>query len=92
MSDLHKIKCDARPFTALDAGTKTHEVRIFDRDYKVGDILEIIQDRGPDTDEATGTIWATIEHITKPGTYGLNPATGVMSIKVFRKSTRVRTL
>ncbi len=38
---LHRIKCWPKYFQPLQIGQKTFEVRINDRDYQVGDSLDI---------------------------------------------------
>lgn len=36
---VHNLKCCPEPFSALKNGEKTHEVRVDDRQYQVGDVL-----------------------------------------------------
>lgn len=38
---IHNIKCDPEYFGALKNGNKTFEVRLNDRNYQVGDFLNI---------------------------------------------------
>jgi hypothetical protein len=38
---IHELKCWPRYFKAIEAGEKTFEVRKLDRDYEVGDLLEL---------------------------------------------------
>ena len=38
---IHQLKTDPIPFTAVAEGFKTHEIRLDDRGYKVGDVLEL---------------------------------------------------
>ena len=35
----HELKCWPRPFAAVVAGAKHHEIRLNDRNYQVGDVL-----------------------------------------------------
>ena len=39
MTTIHKLKIDPKWFAAVEARTKTCEVRKNDRDFRVGDIL-----------------------------------------------------
>lgn len=88
--DLHTIKCDPEPFKALVIGSKVHEVRVFDRDYKVGDILNIVQEKCATENQYSGRIVALVTHITEPGTYGLPKSTGVMSLRVIENLAYLR--
>jgi len=78
---VHRLKCDPEPFAAAKAGTKRYEVRKFDRDYKVGDRLELLEfDR--ETQTYSGErLRVKIVTITAPGTYGLPEDVGVLGIE-----------
>jgi hypothetical protein len=43
VSTIHAIKCAVPFFNALKSGNKTFEFRKMDRDYKVGDLLHILE-------------------------------------------------
>lgn len=49
--NLHRVKTETKYFRARKAGDKPWEVRLNDRDYQVGDILEQveIEDNGAET-------------------------------------------
>ena len=42
---IHRVKCDIRWFAEFTAGSKQFEIRGNDRDYKVGDLLELNETR-----------------------------------------------
>ena len=76
----HALKIDPERLTEILAGTKTHEIRVFDRDYQVGHTLKLnAYDRSATV--YTGQ-WAMVKvtNITAPGSYGLPENIGVMSI------------
>lgn len=39
--DIHRLKCYERFFKLTESGTKCFEIRRNDRDYQVGDLLEL---------------------------------------------------
>ena len=43
---LHRIKLDNKYIESVYMGHKSYEVRFNDRDYKVGDIIRFIDDKG----------------------------------------------
>ena len=79
---LHCIKADPEPFRAVVAGTKTFEVRKFDRAYQVGDQVTLME-HNRETGTYSGA-WAKVEilHVVKPGNYGLGPDVGVFGFKL----------
>jgi hypothetical protein len=84
MPIAHTLKIDPQQLAAIIAGTKTHEVRVFDRDLHVAQLLQLMAfDRK--RSEYTGQ-WAEVKitDITEPGTYGLPATVGVMSIVLTR--------
>lgn len=42
---IHRVKCYSRWFAEVTAGSKQFEIRRNDRDYKVGDLLELNETR-----------------------------------------------
>jgi hypothetical protein len=38
---IHDLKCWPEPFAAVRDGSKTYELRVNDRDYRVGDVLRL---------------------------------------------------
>ncbi len=63
-------------------GSKRYEVRRFDRDFHVGDILILVEfDR--ETARYSGeSVRAKVTTITEPGAYGLPADVGVLGIEV----------
>jgi hypothetical protein len=45
ISRTHDLKTDPEAFDAADRGDKTHEIRFNDRDFKVGDLLQLLETR-----------------------------------------------
>jgi hypothetical protein len=76
----HELKVWPRQFEAVVAGQKMHEVRKFDRDFRVGDVL-LLCEYAPQSAKYTGRrARVLITHITRPGTFGLPRDVGVLSI------------
>ena len=83
----HELKIDLERMLEIKAGTKTHEVRVFDRNYQVGDVLLLRAfDRATNTFKDHGAVvhcvLVTVTNITSPGSYGLPANLGVMSISL----------
>jgi len=53
MSDTHELKIWPEYYRAVADGSKTFEVRVFDRDYRVGDYL-LLREWLPSLEEYTG--------------------------------------
>lgn len=51
----HELKTWPEFFAAIRAGAKRHEVRRFDRDYRVGDVL-VLREYEPGSDRYTGEV------------------------------------
>lgn len=84
----HCLKCDCAPFAEILAGTKTYEVRPFDRDYRVGDYLVLMEhDRSPGAPSRPSGKYTgrrcrvRVTSITPPKTYGLPDNVGVLGIR-----------
>ncbi len=43
---IHRLKCEAPFFDAVEVGRKTAELRLDDRGYQVGDTLDLIRTKG----------------------------------------------
>ncbi len=77
---MHELKCWPESYRAISAETKTHEVRKFDRDFKVGDLI-LLREWEPSTSKYTGwSMVVKITYITPPGKFGLPDDVGVLSI------------
>jgi len=82
----HTLKTWPAPFAAVLDGSKTHEVRVNDRDYQVGDVLELREwepgDWFFDDDGYTDRrIRVVVTHLTPGGAFGLPDDLCVMSIR-----------
>lgn len=86
---LHKLKTHPSPFIAVKDGTKTFEVRLNDRHYKVGDelLLEEFEPKDywdpedPREDRYTGNILhRVITYILNGGQYGIEKGYVVLGI------------
>ena len=68
----HEIKCWPEPFQAMAEGFKTAEFRLNDRDYKVGDLLDIQEwdPRELDHPYSGNEVKALITHALDLGLFG----------------------
>lgn len=76
----HSLKIDPERLGEVERGEKRHEVRVFDRDYQVNQVLKLAgydRERGESTGQA---LFVRVTCITAPGSYGLPDNVGVMSI------------
>lgn len=77
----HSLKCWPVPFAAIIDGTKTHEIRVNDRDFKAGDLLRL-KEWDPETGEYTlRIITRRVTYVTNGGQWGLPENLCVMSIR-----------
>lgn len=76
----HYLKCDPGPFAEVKAGIKTFEVRVFDRDYRIGDLL-VLQEYDRESRQYSGDkVKRRIVTILAPGQYGMAENVGVLGI------------
>ncbi|WP_281223084.1 DUF3850 domain-containing protein [Photobacterium sanguinicancri] len=77
---LHELKILSAHFTEVLAGRKTHEVRLNDRDYQVGDCLNLreIEESGEYTGQEMNV---QICHVLHGGQFGLDEGWCVLSLK-----------
>jgi hypothetical protein len=81
----HDLKIDPDQLSELVRGAKTHEVRVFDRDYKVGQTLRLGgYDRALRVYTGEGAL-VEVTCITWPGTFGLPADVGVMSVRLVKQ-------
>lgn len=67
----HALKTWPEPFAAVLAGNKNFEVRINDRDFAVGDTLEL-NEFDPDTQHYTGRqVHRLVTYMVRGGEWGL---------------------
>lgn len=84
----HTLKCDPVPFSHLVTGVKTFEFRRDDRDFKVGDLLEIRETKFASTEfppaldrQLTGAKQIRkITHILRPPDYGVPEGFCILSL------------
>lgn len=68
---VHRLKTDPYPFRMVWSGLKPYEVRTFDRDYRVGDVLHLVEFDRVAAMYSGAWIKARVTCITRPGEYGL---------------------
>jgi hypothetical protein len=76
----HELKLDPEQMTEVMSGAKTHEVRRFDRDFKLGDTLLLREYSRPGNRYTGVAAFMEVTNVTQPGTYGLPSGIGVMSV------------
>jgi hypothetical protein len=84
---IHYLKTWPKFYEAVLDGTKTFEVRRFDRDFKVGDVLHL-QEFNPLTETFTGRTCAReVSYILTGGQFGIEPGHVVMGIRPLKENT-----
>lgn len=84
--ETHKLKTWLEPFQAIVEGLKTHEVRRNDRDFKVGDILDL-HEWNPETEKFTGrSMRRQITYMSKGPDWGIPEWMAVLSIGPAKES------
>ena len=84
MSTIHELKIWPPEFKALHDGEKTAEFRQNDRDFKVGDHLDL-RAWYPDLERyAGGRTLVKITHITPGPEFGIPEGFAVLSIRMVR--------
>lgn len=78
----HELKIDPERLAEILAGTKTHEIRVFDRPFEIGATLHLLGYNRTSREYTGQTASVRITNITSPGSYGLPENVGVMSIKL----------
>jgi ASC-1-like (ASCH) protein len=77
---VHELKLDPQYFDAIDSNRKTFEIRLNDRDYKIGDTLRLNE-----WDEQTGYsgrwLKREVTYILRGGLLGLGEGFVIMSIQ-----------
>jgi hypothetical protein len=81
----HFLKADPPVYALVLAGKKNYEVRKFDRDFRVGDTIVLMEHARDPALEHCGTYTGRrasfeITCITSPGSYGLPEDVGVLGI------------
>lgn len=89
MKVKHELKSWVGLFEPIISGQKTHDLRVLDRDYQIGDICKL-SEYDPLTKTYTGKFcFVEITYITSSqhkecafSPAALHPATGILSIKL----------
>ena len=78
---IHELKTWPEGFEEVLSGVKTHEVRVLDRPFMVGDYLYLREYR-PSIKQYTGRVeYVEVTYITEEGRFGLPIGLCVMSIR-----------
>lgn len=94
MTPNHILKSWVGLFEPILLGIKTHDLRVLDRDYKVGDIC-LLREYDALTTEYTGReVLVEVTYVTSEkhghcafSPIGLHPAMGILSIRKVRNDT-----
>jgi hypothetical protein len=88
----HRVKCWPEPFAAVVSGAKLYEIRVNDRDYRVGDVLWL-EEWSPETATYTGDFWKkTITYMTPGGAWGLPDGLCVLGLAPDPRDARIAEL
>lgn len=79
--DLHKIKLQSKYYPAVIFGNKTFEIRKFDRDYKVGDLINFIVQNEEGDYEELSTVYKITYILSECEEYGLMKGYCILGIK-----------
>jgi len=77
---IHELKTDRQVFNLTIRGIKNYEVRINDRNFKVGDKLRLKEWDSIQKIYTGRTVTRNVDHILFGGHYGISPDYIVMSI------------
>lgn len=85
---VHVLKTWPAPYAAVLSGEKKHEIRVDDRAYAVGDVLELVEyDPSPlgttsiKRGETGRTLTVRVTYVSPGGTWGLPSNLCVMSVE-----------
>lgn len=85
----HVLKTHPGPFEEVWAGRKSYEIRVSDRDFAVGDTLEL-REFEPSSEWYSGRkLIARVTYMTRGGEWGLPPNLCVLGIKVLTWTGRL---
>lgn len=76
---IHDLKTWPEPFEAVWSGVKTYEIRKDDRDYKVGDTLQLNEWDPSDGTYSGRSVTALVTYLTR-GAWGIPDGIVVMGI------------
>lgn len=86
----HKLKTDPQPFNDVASGKKTFEIRYDDRNFQVGDLLELNKTRftGEEMKSGVGleytgdSVVVRVMHLMEGPVYGLKNGWVIMSVSI----------
>jgi len=78
---IHELKTWPEPFKAVVSGRKTHEIRVGDRPFGVGDTLMLCEYDPRKREYTAMTCNVRVTYITLGGSFGLPDNLCVMSIE-----------
>jgi antitoxin component HigA of HigAB toxin-antitoxin module len=61
----HRLKCEAPFFDAVEVGRKTAELRFNDRDFRVGDVLELLRTKEGQMTHLSAKLQVLVTHIVR---------------------------
>lgn len=77
---VHELKTWPEPFQSIEDGRKTHEVRLDDRGFCVGDVLHL-REYDPGVQRYTGReAFRVVSYLTRGPEFGVREESVVMSI------------
>lgn len=76
----HELKTHSKAFDAIWFGEKTYEIRVADRDFRVGDRLFLREWDLDKKDYTDRCLIATVTYMTLPGEWGLPEDLCVMAL------------
>jgi hypothetical protein len=78
---IHTLKTWPVYYRALADGSKTFEVRRNDRDFAIGDVLEL-REWDPETAVFTGReMGKVVSYVLRGGSFGIDPAFCVLGLR-----------
>ena len=78
---VHELKTESGPYDAIAAGTKTFEFRRNDRDYRVGDVLQLRRYDAETESYCPGAfLYRGVSYIVHGPAFGIPDGYCVMSI------------
>lgn len=96
MTKIHTLKCDPAQWEDVFENRKRFEIRKADRDYAVGDYLDLMQTKKAHFDLAPGEVaqlsgrrcTRLVTHVFADVRYGVPPGHCILSIRALNKEER----
>lgn len=77
---IHELKCHSEYFGLVQSGAKKFEVRINDRDYKIGDQLVLMNYDAKNQKYLPGVLVRTVYYILYGPAFGIKDGYCIMSL------------